>query len=199
MKILVCGVALILCAGAARADSLGSLDIDGAAVRIGEADVGVLGLRGAWGPKWGPVYVQGEYAAFIAGWNAEPGTMVHDVSGRGLVQRAGVTVRWRVTSLEFDDHSGDIAFWLEAGAGRLMPGFAASTNDLIGGFGMQIHAHHRDGKPGKGFWFGARFIATPVHASSVRPITCDGPCDTASGPSSYGVGLMMLMGMSWGS
>jgi hypothetical protein len=191
--------ALIACTGAAHADSLKSIDFDGAAFTLTPgSDVGAFGLRGAWGPKWGPVYVQAEYAAFIAFYDATPGTMIHDVSSRGLVQRAGVTLRWPVASLLFDDRSGSINFWLEGGAGRVFPTWTSATNDLIAGWGMEIQFRHHDGKPGKAFWFGARLDATPLSGVSTGPAICDGPCNAPTKGAGYGVGLSILMGMSWG-
>lgn len=195
-------VALVVLAAPARGETVGTVGFAGGAFRLGGDDLGVggMGAGGGLGIRRGRTHVVGEYAFLVAFGDPE------GEHGSGALHRLGLGLRWRAAEIVVD--GGEIAFWIEGGAGRLYPrvdGLSTDAHaDLQLGFGMEIRPNGRDRKRWS-FLFGARTVFTELFAapSETPRVMCAGtvPCGDGAGSGGsggYGAGIVMFLGSAWG-
>jgi hypothetical protein len=214
--------ALVSTAGAARAQEVAT---DGAAeeehnpFRLGRSDFGFGILAGGY--SVGPVSGPGVGLHIDAGWNRKAwllygeydflsiGESQQDVTDpiRGLLHRFGAMGRYAFA--EFGDGQNiplQGQFWIEGGAGREIvmwdEGGRLGRNDLAVGLGAELNIVTKRDTPHPnvfGIYYAFRMtIARAPDADKVEMATCGGPCDEATLPSPYDLGLFFNGGLSWG-
>lgn len=170
---------------------------------IGEQQRSTYGLHVNLGQRFGDFALLGEYNYLAIG---KPSS-----ESRGSMNRFGLVARYSLlrTSSKIEPHgkrgpvSGD--YWLEAGAGieRLSwdAGGTLTRPDIILGFGWQLNAviGRKSDTPryyGPYIAFRAKLARAP-ESDDRMPVTCGGPCDTQTGPSSNDVSMFFHFGFNW--
>lgn len=187
--------------------------------QLGRSDVGFGVLAGGY--SVGPVSGPGVGLHIDAGWNRRAwllygeydflsiGESQQDVTEpiRGLLHRFGANVRYAFA--EFGD-GRDVPlqgqFWLEGGVGREIvlwdEGGRLGRNDLAIGLGAELNVVTKRDTPHPsvfGIYYAFRMtVARAPDADKVEMATCGGPCDEATLPSPYDLGLFFNAGLSWG-
>jgi len=206
-------LALALASAPARADSDGDRFHDprtevgfgmlAGGYEVGPVGGGAVGLHLDLGRQMGPVKLYGEYDFLSIGDSASDTTD----PVRGLLHRGSLMARYNVAEIgggRYKPIQG--AFWLEAGAGRQFihwnAGGVLERDDVAAGFGGQFNFLLARDTPNPrvlGFYYAFRaVIARSPDADQMQPATCGGPCDRATSPSPYDLGLFFNMGLQFG-
>jgi hypothetical protein len=187
--------------------------------RLGRSDFGFGLLAGGY--SVGPVSGPGVGLHLDAGWNRKAwllygeydfvsiGENQQDVSDpiRGLLHRFAAMGRYAFA--EFGDGENiplQGQFWVEAGAGREIirwdEGGRLGRNDLAFGIGAELNVVTRRDTPDPnvfGIYYAFRLtVARAPDSDKIEMATCGGPCDEATLPSPYDLGLFFNVGLSWG-
>ncbi len=206
-------VAAIATAGTAHADSSDDPFVRdrtevGFGMLVGGYTVGpvggaAVGMHLDLGRQMGPFKLYGEYHLLSVG---ESATTVDDPV-RGILHRVGLAARYNFAEIgggRYKPIQG--TFWLEGGMGRQIvqwtEGGKLTRDDASFGFGAQMN--FKIGKHSKkpkifGFYYAFKAtVARSPDADNLGPATCAGPCDEATSPSPYDLGLFFNLGLQWG-
>lgn len=218
-------LAVLLAAPAARAQTTAVAsdepadDDGGNPFRLGRSDFGFGLLAGSY--SVGPVSGPGVGLHLDAGWNRKAwliygeydfvsiGQNQQDVTDpiRGLLHRFAAMGRYAFA--EFGDGQNfplQGQFWLEGGVGREIvmwdKGGRLGRNDIAIGLGAEANVVTRRDTPDPnvfGIYYAFRMtIARAPDDGAIEMATCGGPCDEATLPSPYDLGLFFNAGLSWG-
>ncbi len=171
-------------------------------VDIGDVNGGGIGLGINAGLRFGDLMLLGQFDYLSVG---ESEYMNADAR-RGSQTRLGLAARYSVLDTGHSRHNPlGVNFWLEAGGGRQRVswngGGTLTRNDMVLGFGLQLNIKlKRNGKPprylGPFFAFRTNIARAPEAGDSIA--TCQGPCDTATGPSRNDLSFFGNFGLHWG-
>jgi hypothetical protein len=150
----------------------------------------------------GPLFLLGEYDLLSIGQNGYD----NPAPIRGLLNRFGAAARFAFAEFGGGRIPVQGSFWLEGGVGRQYVdwdgGGRLSRDDVALGFGAQANfviGRHSDKPKFIGFYYAFRAsIARGPDADQPGEPTCAGPCDEATLPSPYDLGLFFNMGLNWG-
>lgn len=163
------------------------------------------GLHLNIGRRFGDLALLGEYNYLIVGKESS--------TNQGSLSRLGVVARYSLLRTSGAPNkygrrgplSGD--YWFEAGAGiqRLAwdVGGTLTRPDVVLGFGLQFNGviGRRSDNPrylGPYVAFRANVSRVPeASLDSTMPLTCGGPCDTATRPSRNDVSMFVHFGINW--
>lgn len=167
--------------------------------RVGPLAGIAVGMQVDAGISYRRLAVLGEYDFASVG---ETDTYTTVDAVRGLMHRFGGNVRYRFARVGDKPLAGD--FWLEAGAGReyirWYGGGALARNDVSAGLGGQLTIRWgHDEHPKKlGVFYALKVIGAKRPEAKMGPPTCAGPCDTATGPMPYDLGIYFNFALTFG-
>ena len=176
---------------------------------VGGFSVGSIGGAGVGihldvGRQMGPLKLFGEYNLLSIGESSYD----NENPVRGALHRVGLNARYNFAELGGGRHKPlQGAFWAEAGLGRQhiswYDGGILRHDDVSLGFGAQFNfkiGRHKPRPKIFGFYYAFKAtIAESPNADQLGPPTCAGPCDEATAPSPYDLGIFFNMGLNWGS
>lgn len=187
--------------------------------RLGRSDFGFGLLAGGY--SVGPVSGPGVGLHIDAGWNRKAwllygeydfvsiGENQQEVSDpiRGLLHRFAAMGRYAFA--EFGDGENvplQGQFWVEGGGGREIirwdEGGRLGRNDLAFGIGAELNVVTQRDTPDPnvfGIYYAFRLtVARAPDSDKIEMATCGGPCDEATLPSPYDLGVFFNAGLSWG-
>lgn len=206
---LAAATSVICLAVPARADDFAPFTRFTFGMAVGTMDVGpvdgsTMGLHLEAARVMGRAQLVGEYQLFDL---TDGGTYYAESSSEGLLQRVGVAVRYSPLRHQLSSRMLT-GFYLEAGMGREWVGWQKGgrlkRDDLAFGIGWDLIGNlGRREKPkllGFSYMFRATVSESPLVAETpgAAQLVCGGPCDQATAPPKYDVGLLFIMGVSLG-
>ncbi len=169
---------------------------------VGPIDGFAIGMHMELGRQMGPLYMYGEYNMLSIG---ESSVDIEDPI-RGISHRLGLTARYNFAEVGGGRHTPvQGAFWLEGGLGQQIiqwnEGGKLTRNDIGLGAGAQINflLGKRSKKPKiMAVHYAVRATIAPSPDADKLEPTCAGPCDEATTPMPYDLGIFFNFGLEWG-
>ena len=168
---------------------------------VGAFQVGWLGTTAAGahldaGARWCRFALLGEYDFLVLSEDAARPDPTH-----GLAHRIGANLRASPFAFAMFDHRmlGDL--WVEAGAGRQIvrwyDGGRLARNDVSLGVGGQIAFRFGERRAKRvGIYYAMKVLIAP--RAETKGSGCDGPCDAATDPMPYDLGVFFNLGIPFG-
>lgn len=171
--------------------------------RVGPVGGPAVGPHLDAGWNMGRLVLYGEYDFLMIGEDDQ----VVDQPIRGQLHRFGAMARYALGEIGGgDDIPLQGQLWVEAGPGREIimwdKGGRLGRNDLALGIGGELNVMARRHSPHPNvfslFYAFRVTVAREPRSDRVEMATCGGPCDEATKPSPWDLGLFFNLGLSWG-